>query len=351
MNVLILVAIYAGITLFAWSVTRWVRQYALNKMILDYPNQRSLHTVPTPRGGGLSIALSVLPAVIVMWYSGLMPLQIAIATGGGGLLVILIGWMDDNRGVAIIWRFLCYIIASIWACYWILSLYGQPLDDEFIQYMFWQYLFWTFALTWMINLYNFMDGSDALAALQAIFAASVAAVLLLASGQTAFAIVLLVMAASCTGFLYWNWPPARIFMGDTGSCFIGFMFGLFAMITSNDGTLSITIWLILLSLFICDTSLTLLKRIFGGERWYIAHRGHAYQLVIQSGLGHKQLIYRVLLIYIIFLLPLSWFAFRFDGYQWEITVFTYCMAAAAWLLIQSRFGRNGNVKHEINTST
>lgn len=313
-------------------------------MILDYPNQRSLHTVPTPRGGGLSIALSVLPGVIAVWYAGLIPYQIAIATGGGGLLVTFVGWMDDNRGVSVIWRSLSYIVASIWACYWILSLYGQ-IDREIIHY-----LFWSFVLTWMINLYNFMDGSDALAALQAIFTACVATLLLLLSDQSGLAILLLILAASCTGFLYWNWPPARIFMGDTGSCFTGFIFGLFAMITSNDGTLSITIWLILLSLFICDTSLTLLKRMLGGERWYIAHRSHAYQLVIQSGWGHKQFIYRVLLVYIIFLLPLCWIAYRYDGYQWEITVFTYCMAAAAWLLIQSKLGRNGNVKDEINTS-
>jgi len=336
-QILTITCIYAGLVLLSWAVTGRVRQYAMRRMLLDHPNHRSLHTSPTPRGGGLSIAITVLSVILLLWFAGYIPDQIVLATAVGGLVVALTGWLDDNLDVSIVIRLIMYLLASSWACYWIsgMSLGSPDLHPV-------EFLLRVLALTWMINLYNFMDGSDALAASQGVFAAVVAAILLFTTGSSGPAYIMLALAASCSGFLIWNWPPARIFMGDIGSCFTGFMFGIFVMVTWDDGTISPAVWLIVLSLFICDASLTLIKRLFTGARWYQAHRSHAYQLAIQSGLSHKQLIYIILLLFMTLLLPLSWIAYRFENFQWGATAFVYCMVAIIWLLIQSRAGRSGN---------
>jgi len=336
-QVLTIACIYVGLALLSWAVTRGVRQYAIRRMLLDHPNHRSLHTSPTPRGGGLSIAITVLSVILLLWIAEYIPDRIALATLVGGIVVALTGWLDDNRDVSIVIRLVLYLLASGWACYWIS---GMPLDSPVLHPV--EFLLRVLALTWMINLYNFMDGSDALAASQGVFAAAVTAILLFAGGSIGPAYIMLALAASCSGFLIWNWPPARIFMGDIGSCFTGFMFGIWALITWDDGALSPAIWLVVLSLFICDASLTLLKRFFTGARWYQAHRSHAYQLAIQSGLSHKQLIYIILLLFMALLLPLSWLAYRYEDLQWGVTAFVYCMAALLWLLIQSWASRSGN---------
>ncbi len=328
MTPIVYICLYLFFAIFAWAITGLVRRYAVNRLILDYPNQRSLHNVPVPRGGGLSIALSQFLVLTILSYYTLLPYNIMLAMGGGGLIVVAIAWLDDVRGIAILWRMFFYLIAAIWSCFCVMGFLGQS-----VPFLVMHYLFWILAITWTINLYNFMDGSDGLAAIQAIFAAGIAGILLLNAGQSSLGFIMLTLAAASSGFIVWNWPPARIFMGDIGSCFIGFIFGLAGLITYANNSLSPSVWLILLAIFIVDSTLTLFKRIFRQERWYMAHKSHAYQLVIQSGISHKQLVLSILVVYLLVLMPLSLLAFRYNAYKWEIAETTYTIIITLWLYI------------------
>ena len=184
-----------------------------------------------------------------------------------------------------------------------------------------------------------MDGSDGLAGTQAILTGLVTTILLFYVNEMALAMLALLLAASVSGFLIWNWPPAKIFMGDVGSCLLGFAFGSMGFISFIDGTLSPAVWLILLSVFICDTTLTLLKRVMTGKRWYRAHREHAYQKVIQMGMSHEKLNYYVLLINLILLCPMTFLAFQNDAYKWWLTGSVYCLLSGIWLLVQIKYSK------------
>ncbi len=222
-------------------LTAVVRQYALRCAMLDIPNERSSHTVPTPRGGGLAISLTVLSSVIGLWFLGELQSSWLLALGGGGLLVSLIGWIDDHRHVSPVWRALGQLLAAYWALYWIGGLGALGLG-YFSLDTGWPGLFIAgFVIAWVVNLYNFMDGSDGIASIQGITAASTAAILLFAVQETALATLMAVLAAACCGFLVWNWPPAKIFMGDVGSYLLGFMFAVVAVITNHNGSVSINL--------------------------------------------------------------------------------------------------------------
>jgi len=329
MNILLFISTYVGVVFFAWGITAWTRQYALKRSILDLPNLRSSHSEPTPRGGGFSISIIALISVLVLWLSGYLSYQILLAIGCGGFLVSVVGWLDDKHNIAVIWRAISYLTASAWAAYWV--IYQNSAFNQFNYLIFGISLV---SIAWMTNLYNFMDGSDALAASQAVCTALIGGVLLMLADYTGLSLLLFILSAACFGFLIWNWPPAKIFMGDVGSCFTGFIFASVALIGSIENIISIAVWLILLSIFICDTSLTLMKRMFNGEKWYKAHRNHAYQLLIQSGMSHRQLVISLILINSLLLLPLSFMAYSIDTYKWWITAGVYCCIGSVWGYIQ-----------------
>ena len=131
-------------------------------------------------------------------------------------------------------------------------------------------------------------------------------------------------------------------MGDTGSCFIGYLFGTMALLTYTQDSLPSAVWLILLAIFITDASLTLIKRFVNGEKWYAAHRSHSYQLLVQSGLSHRDLIIRIWIIFLAVLSPLVWTAFHYRQYGWHLTGLTYFIATGLWLWVQLRNGQGRN---------
>jgi len=331
LNTVILVAVYAITVLLAWWITAWSRRYAMQQAILDHPNHRSSHTEPTPRGGGIAIAVLVMAALMILWLSQYIPLQLFLALGGGGFLVATVGWIDDRWNISVIWRAASYLTASAWAVYWITDLYAPDLH-----YGFWIYAGIVVLISWLVNLYNFMDGTDGLAAAEGITTASITAILLLLAGQSGLAILLLILSAACGGFLIWNWPPAKIFMGDIGSCLIGFLFGAVALISYLNGSIGPAVWLILLSIFICDASLTLLKRILKREKWYSAHRSHAYQLLVQAGFSHKQLLIGLLLVNLL-LYPFAAVAHYVEDWSWWLTAGIYCLMGSLWWFIQLKY--------------
>ena len=275
LNPAVLFAALAVIFLTTWLLTGWVYVYA-RRHLLDVPNERSLHAVPTPRGGGLAIVLTWSVLVTLLTLAGLIPLPWSLAWLGGGLLVAGIGSVDDHRSVAARWRLLVHFGAAVWAVFWLGGLpslqvgpWSLPLGPMGAPLA-------VVALVWLTNLYNFMDGIDGLAGAEALTVAAVAGMLLWWSGAPALALCCWALAAGSAGFLRWNWPPAKIFMGDVGSGWLGFTLGLLALVGERSGVLPALVWLILLSVFVWDATFTLLQRVWRGQRWYNPHRAHAW---------------------------------------------------------------------------
>ena len=270
------VAAFLGVVLVSWLLTGAVRWYALRSGLLDVPNERSLHRTPVPRGGGLAIAVVTLAGLVAAAAQSRIPAPVAWALGAGGAMVAAVGWLDDVRGVRASVRAAVHLVAACWAAYWI---WGELTPAAVAGVI---------CIMWAINLYNFMDGIDGLAGAEASSVGIIAGVLLLVGGRGDLAVVAFLVAAAATGFLGWNWPPARIFMGDVGSGFLGFTFGALALIAGRSGALPLALGLLAAGVFAFDATVTLVRRAARGEPWHQAHRSHAYQRLVQAGSSHAR---------------------------------------------------------------
>ena len=336
---LIIAGSLLSVFVFSVIITWLVRRYAIRHAIIDVPNERSSHTVPTPRGGGLSISLSVLIAVVVLASAGYLPVKFAIGLGGGGLIVSITGWLDDHKHIPAFWRAFSYLLAAAWFLYWIDGAGMIEIGTVTYHPGMISNLLAILGITWLVNLYNFMDGSDGLAAVQAICTGLMAAMLFWISGGHGLAMISLVVVFASAGFLNWNWPPARIFMGDVGSCLTGFIFAGLAVYGDKSSEVSWVIWFILLSVFIMDATLTLLKRMLTGEQWYSAHRGHAYQRVIQLGVSHSLLAKAVLLINLCLLWPAACVAWLWHSLSIYMAILVIIIMFVLWSFVQIRYHR------------
>lgn len=254
------------------------------------PNQRSSHLRPTPRAGGLAFVVAVpLVALAASLGSGIPLPAGTAALLSGGLIAAAVGLADDRWRLSARFRFGAYLVAAtmlvvgggyLHELQWssgaslVLGWVGVPVT-----------LLWVVGLT---NAYNFMDGIDGIAGVQAVVAAGAAALLALWRGDLGPALFAAALAGGALGFLFHNWPPARIFMGDVGSAFLGYTFAGLAVLTGGEGEspLPFALWAILLAPFLFDTSLTLALRVARGERWYQAHRQHLYQRLVRQGWSH-----------------------------------------------------------------
>ncbi len=280
-------ALGAAAFLTSAALAGLVRRYALARALLDVPNERSSHSVPTPRGGGLAIALVVVIGVVVLAASGRLAPRTAVALAGGGALIAAVGWLDDRYGVSAAGRLAVHAAAAAWAVTWLGGMPRLTLGTGTVYLGLAGTVLAFLATIWATNLYNFMDGIDGLAAAEAVTVALIGA-LLLAPREPSLALVAVLLLAASGGFLMWNWPPARLFMGDVGSGFLGFFFGGLAVASENARALPALLWLLLLGPFFVDATVTLVRRMLRGERWHTAHRGHAYQRAVQSGWTHRR---------------------------------------------------------------
>lgn len=285
-DALIAAAILACVAAAAGFLTGALRRYALRAQMIDVPGARSSHVEPTPRGGGLSICLCVLLAAVVLAALGVLDVRLAAAVLAGGGIVTATGWFEDRRGLPAHWRGLLYLAAAGIA----VAVLGGAGSGSGME------PFWSVAVNaaavlgvaWMTNLYNFMDGTDGFAGAECLSVGAWAAVLLLAAGDAGPAWLSAVAAAAAAGFLFWNWSPARIFMGDVGSQFVGFVFAALAVLMARDdpsGSLVLIVPLLLFH-FVFDTAFTAFRRWRNGENVTVAHRSHLYQRLTHSGFGH-----------------------------------------------------------------
>ncbi|HXT16712.1 MAG TPA: glycosyltransferase family 4 protein [Gemmatimonadaceae bacterium] len=289
------------------AATRVYIGYARRRQILDIPSHRSSHTVPTPRGGGVAIASVVLLALVVMDVLGILTAAQTAAMAGGGALVAFVGWMDDRGDVSVRSRSAVHVVAAIFAVRLLggfssidLGLISIPLGPlgPVLAVLF---------IVWMTNLYNFMDGIDGIAAGEAAVVGGAASLVLASAGAAGLAAIAALTSAACLGFLVWNWQPAKIFMGDTSSGLLGFLFGALAVGSENAHAVPIVSWVMMLGVFTFDATVTLVRRVRHGERWYEAHRSHAYQRMTQSGWSHARTTSAALLTTLV-LAGLAWYA-------------------------------------------
>ena len=272
----------------AWLLTGAFRRYALHQDLLDHPNDRSSHVAPTPRGGGIAMVVAYCGGLVALHAVGVLPTSSLAAALGAGGLIAMIGFADDHQHVAPLLRLAVHFAAALWALYWV----GGEQATWFAAII-------VLGLVWATNLFNFMDGIDGIAALETATVAAGGALLSWAALPGAPWAAPLLLAAACTGFLAWNFPPAKIFMGDVGSGFLGISIGVLALASGLYWA-----WLILISAFVVDATFTLFRRVARRERVHHAHRSHAYQNAA-ARFGHRPVTLAVGAINVVWLWPLA----------------------------------------------
>lgn len=336
------------LTLFAFTasvvLTGLLRSYALRRSLLDIPNERSSHVKSTPRGGGLAIVVVVLAVTAWLQQRQALPPTLAhvLFAGGGG--VALIGWIDDHRSLGAGLRAAMQLLAAAWAVYSFGGL--SEISLGFTRLHLGVTLGSTlavFAIAWLVNVYNFLDGTDGYAGTQAVCAALAGALLFHLAGQVGPALLCATVVAASAGFLVWNWAPAKIFMGDVGSYFLGFLFGVLALFGEKSASVPGLVWVILLGVFIWDATLTLARRVLSGERWYEAHRSHAYQRLYQLGFSHRRIALLLLAIQMVWLWPLTWAAIRWPNALSAALLSSVLALSALWFVIQRKFVQRGRL--------
>lgn len=290
----LLLACAAAFALSALLTLASIR-YGRRRQLIDQPGRRRSHTLPTPRGGGIGIVVAVLvcalvPALLGRSDSGtqLQLTLVAVAL----LIVAAIGWIDDHRGLGRRIRFIAQLFAGVLVLAsfpvgsWWSGNEGNALHIAIVLIA---------ALTtvvWSINLHNFMDGINGLLALQAIFVLATIALLSYVpdpwSLQGAHGLAIIVFAI--LGFLPFNFPRARVFMGDVGSGSLGLIVAVAVLWQIAYTTLALGTGIILCSVFVTDATATLVSRFARGRRWYSPHREHLYQWLVRSRLSHANVV-------------------------------------------------------------
>lgn len=309
---------------------RLTLRFAIRLGMIVQPGTRQSHRQATPTGGGLGIIVTVVLATFwihtlqtlpVFWWFNMLP---------GILLLALIGWLDDKKPLASTLRLLVQFIVSLW-----LLLFAGFLD--LAQHAALVALT-TIMVVWMMNLYNFMDGSNGMAGFQGVFCATVFAALFALGGEPGMALIALVVAAACCGFLPLNFPQARIFMGDVASVPLGFIFAGFAVYGVNAGVFTWWVPILVMSVFIVDASLTLAARVIQQERWYTAHKQHVYQRLIEQEWSHSQVLMVYQTINVVMVLPALVLANMYPQYAIVTTVLTLGGLGAGWYIANWKLG-------------
>ena len=298
-----------AITLLAltasWCLTALMRRYALAAQLLDHPNARSAHGVATPRGGGVAIVVSFAALATTLGAMGVLPVPMLAGLLGSAAVVALVGFVDDRAPLPARWRFLVHAGAAVWSLWLMHGIPPVPVFGFALDLGWFGLALAATYLVWMVNLFNFMDGIDAIASIEAITVSVGGAwCWWLATGTPSW-LLPIGFAACVLGFLAWNYPPAKIFMGDVGSCFIGMVLGVLSLWTAQEATQVFWCWFILLGCFMVDATTTLVRRVRRGDKFNVAHRSHAYQYASRRFGSHKKVTLAVGAINVLWLLPFA----------------------------------------------
>lgn len=281
------------IVILSFAGTFLTIRVALRKNILDVPNVRSSHSTPTPRGGGLAIVLSWYIGLIGLKYLDLIEPDLFYALISGSVLAV-VGFLDDLFSIKPWIRILIQLFTVILGMYFLRGFNFLYINGFELSFPVILTVISVIGAVWFINLYNFLDGIDGYASTEAI---SIALGMFIITKNPIF----LVLILSVLGFLIWNWPKAKIFMGDIGSTQLGYIFVILGIYFNNNQEFNILGLLILSSLFWFDASLTLLRRWRNNEKLSLAHKKHAYQRIVQSGFSHRKAILFSILVNFVFI--------------------------------------------------
>lgn len=258
--------------------------------VMDVPNERSSHAVPVPRMGGVPLVLATLLACAGFALSA-PPAVGAISRAAGVALAFAaamsaLGFRDDLSPLSPLFRFLVQTGAALVACLAVARGNAAPVLLG-LAIPAWAWIpVATVWIVWMMNLYNFMDGIDGLAGGEALVGGVFLSAVFLAEGEAGWGVANLLVASASAGFLRYNWSPARIFLGDAGSMFLGAFFGMQSIAAAATTTVPLAVLVLPFSNFILDATVTLLRRMRRGEKWYRPHRSHFYQRMTDLGLSH-----------------------------------------------------------------
>ncbi len=301
-----LILLLIGFTVLSSVLTGVLRRYAIRKEIIDIPNFRSSHTTPTPRGGGVSIVITFLMGLVIFPYLNVVSWEIALPFLLAGLIIAIIGFLDDHGHIRAEIRLFFHFLSAGIVVFGVsglpeLSFFGYKIDFSIIGWVL-----ATVATVWILNLFNFMDGIDGIAGIEAFISTLVMGILnYFILDQMNIALLHFALAATVLGFLIWNFPPAKIFMGDAGSGFLGLMLAALLLLSSHISESLFWGWLVMLGVFIVDATYTLIHRLIRGEKPHQAHRSHAYQFASRRYGSHKKITLAVLLINVFWLAPIS----------------------------------------------
>jgi Fuc2NAc and GlcNAc transferase len=328
----------AGIaTMLAFWGTWALRRYALCSSLLDHPNERSSHATPTPRGGGVAIVVVFLGWMVIAHVLQMISPCLFWGVGGSGVLIAITGFIDDHGHIKPLWRLVLHFLAALWGIYWIIGGMQPEVFGIRITHPFLVWLLCALYLVWLLNLYNFMDGIDGIACIEAMTVASSMALLVSVSGVLPYGEMvmapLLILTASVLGFMLWNFPSAKIFMGDAGSGFLGLILGLQSLYFASLEWTLFWVWLILLGVFVVDATMTLFRRVSTGQDFYSAHRTHAYQYASRRLGSHIPVTLIVGCINIFWLLPVAYVVASkdFPG-EWGVVLAYLPLIVIAWSL-------------------
>jgi Fuc2NAc and GlcNAc transferase len=320
LSVYIFIVVIGGF-LCSWLLTLWVRRVATTRGLLDVPNARSSHQVPTPRGGGLAIVVTSLVGFSLLGLLHLLDARLAAALVGGGIVVAIVGFIDDHRPLPAGLRLGMHVAAAVWAVAWLGGLPPLRIGEQVVTLGTVGFVLCVLEVGWTLNLFNFMDGIDGIAASEAVFIAGAGALLAFVSGHATSLIGAdLLLAAATAGFLCFNWPPARIFMGDIGSGYLGYVIAVLATAATRQDPAAAWQWLILGGVFFVDATVTLLRRLARRERAQDAHRSHAYQWLSRRWKSHLRVTLATMVLNVLWLLPCALLA-------------TVYPRAALWMLL------------------
>lgn len=256
--------------------------------LLDHPNERSLHTQPTPRTGGIAILAAVIATSSLALFLDNFPLYNAgliIAV----LLIAIFSYLDDRSGITVPTRLIVHGIAALF-----IIMGGETLVAIYLPGLRWDLsdgvgvIVTLLFLLWMTNLYNFMDGMDGFAGGMTVFGFTTLAIVGWEAGNDYFIISNLIIAAAAAGFLVFNFPPAKIFMGDAGSSTLGMLTAAQLLWADKTHIMPLWIGIIIFSPFIVDATVTLIRRLVLHEKIWLAHKTHYYQRLVLLGWGHKK---------------------------------------------------------------
>lgn len=286
--------IYIALFMASFILTYLVRNYAIKKSLVAQVTNRSSHTVATPYGGGIAIAVSWFIGLNYLFYIDKIqsPIYYALLMG---IILCTISYLDDLFELSVKLRIVIQALVAILGIYFLGGLRSVDLGFISVNDVMVVNVFAFFLIVWFINLYNFLDGIDGYAGSEAVF-------LGLAGFVFFHEDFYLVLVFSVLGFLVWNWDKAKIFMGDVGSTLLGYNIAIFTLYSANQEPTNFWIWIVLFGVFWFDATITLLRRFKNKEKLSQAHKKHAYQRLTQSGFSHaKTVIYSLALNILLFL--------------------------------------------------